>query len=585
MNTEWFSPHSQDWRIGSLIDISATEAKINLTYLGADKQTWTFGTRIPIGEVNTFVFIDCGQYSIFGRLIKVWLENGERLKVDQISDNSVSSHPIGLVQLLVSVDTETGKNYQGIKQYPKLGAQVYSAHPKLVATLAEGTLHHNSEDIFLPIAEVPSDSSVSISVTPEKLFSRHCAVLGSTGGGKSYTMANLLGNIKREGGKVLLLDPTGEYKDLPCKSYYVGEHPDSDDTNRVTYPHWMFADSDIRALLKPSGQSQAPKLEAAIQSLQIIKHTKNVKNDFGLSIQDNRLIIKTGNVKINFQHALISLKENSPKYPEWKFENLPEQIIQECVYPDANFGKDPDKWGGRVENEVGYCLSLISRIKAMASNQHLKWMLDCNSDLKTIPVVVDELCSATSGIVRLDLSHVPFEANARELLVNTIGRYLLTKARKQDITNDKPLIVFIDEAHQFLNKKIGDETSRFDLDAFGNIAKEGRKYGLNVVIATQRPRDIPEDVLSQIGTLIVHRLTNEKDQDIVKKAVGAIDNRSAAFLPVLGQGEALLLGVDFPFPMTVKMKLPTHLPQSTSATFSKTWKNNVPSEADLGKPT
>ena len=73
--------------------------------------------------------------------------------------------------------------------------------------------------------------------------------------------------------------------------------------------------------------------------------------------------------------------------------------------------------------------------------------------------------------------------------------------------------------------------------------------------------------------------------NIVKKAVGAIDNRSAAFLPVLGQGEALLLGVDFPFPMTVKMKLPTHLPQSTSATFSKTWKNNVPSEADLGKPT
>ncbi|MFV9997102.1 MAG: hypothetical protein AB8W37_04425 [Arsenophonus endosymbiont of Dermacentor nuttalli] len=56
--------------------------------------------------------------------------------------------------------------------------------------------------------------------------------------------------------------------------------------------------------------------------------------------------------------------------------------------------------------------------------------------------------------------------------------------------------VFIDEAHQFLNKKIGDELNRFELDVFGNIAKEGRKFGLNVVIATQRPRDIPEDVLS-----------------------------------------------------------------------------------------
>ncbi|MEH8223292.1 DUF853 family protein [Aeromonas veronii] len=93
-------------------------------------------------------------------------------------------------------------------------------------------------------------------------------------------------------------------------------------------------------------------------------------------------------------------------------------------------------------------------------------------------------------------------------------------------------------------------------------------------MATQRPRDIPEDVLSQIGTLIVHRLTNEKDQEIVKRAVGSIDQRSASFLPVLGQGEALLLGVDFPFPMTVKIKSPKSKPQSRSANFSSAWKKD-----------
>ena len=169
---------------------------------------------------------------------------------------------------------------------------------------------------------------------------------------------------------------------------------------------------------------------------------------------------------------------------------------------------------------------------------------------------------------------MPFEANARELLVNAIGRKLLACARDNMISHEKPLIVFIDESHQFLNKVIGDEINKMNLNTFGDIAKEGRKYGLNVVIATQRPRDIPEDVLSQIGTLIVHRLTNEKDQEIVKKAVGAIDNRSAAFLPVLGQGEALLLGVDFPFPMKVKIKAPEFKPESRSASFSKSWKND-----------
>lgn len=209
----------------------------------------------------------------------------------------------------------------------------------------------------------------------------------------------------------------------------------------------------------------------------------------------------------------------------------------------------------------------------MASNPNLKWMLDVDKSLIKIPSIIESLSrSKKSRILRLDLSAIPFEANAREILVNAIGRKLLDCARKGMIKNEKPLLVFIDEAHQFLNKSIGDEHNKFELDAFGNIAKEGRKYGLNIVVATQRPRDIPEDVLSQMGTLIVHRLTNEIDQNIVRRAVGAIDQRSASFLPVLGAGEALLLGVDFPFPMTVKMKMPEAKPNSKSAIFSQVWK-------------
>ncbi|NMU84631.1 ATP-binding protein, partial [Vibrio parahaemolyticus] len=77
----------------------------------------------------------------------------------------------------------------------------------------------------------------------------------------------------------------------------------------------------------------------------------------------------------------------------------------------------------------------------------------------------------------LDLSAVPFEANGREILVNAIGRSLTDLARSGGIDHSNPLLVFIDEAHQFLNKTVGDETSSIKLDAFGNIAKEGRKYG------------------------------------------------------------------------------------------------------------
>jgi uncharacterized protein len=88
---------------------------------------------------------------------------------------------------------------------------------------------------------------------------------------------------------------------------------------------------------------------------------------------------------------------------------------------------------------------------------------------------------------------------------------------------ETPLVVFLDEAHQFLGRTIGDEYSSARLDSFGLIAKEGRKYGLTCVLATQRPRDIPEDVLSQLGTWFVHRLTNDKDRDAVERACGDLD--------------------------------------------------------------
>ncbi|MDG2960048.1 ATP-binding protein [Bisgaard Taxon 10/6] len=563
----WFSPCEVTRRIGSLIEISATEAKVNLTKAGTGEQVWLLGNRIPVGEVNEYVFIDCGQDCILGRVIKVWLENGERLSVDSLDDSYANNNPIGLVQLLVSVDTETGFNRKGIRQYPKLGAQIYSAHPKLISLLAEGKINNASDDIDLPIAEIAGDSSVTINLTPEKLFSRHCAILGSTGGGKSYTMANLINNIYQNGGKVLLLDATGEYANLPCEHYYVGEHPNATNQNKVTYPHWMFTDSDIRALLRPSAQSQAPKLNAAINSLKILENVQG----HNLQVNTNGNLVKSQQKKEPFYQAERNLGKSNLK---WEFKKLASQIIEECIRPDANYGNDKTKWGDYLENDIGYCLSLISRVEDMSNNSNLNWMLDCVDSLKTIPQIIDDLCSSDRKIIRLNLSAVPFEANARELLVNAIGRKLLSCAREQKISYENPLIVFIDEAHQFLNKSIGDEISKINLTAFGDIAKEGRKYGLNVTIATQRPRDIPEDVLSQIGTLIVHRLTNEKDQEIVKKAVGSIDHRSASFLPVLGQGEGLLLGVDFPFPMKVKIKTPEFKPESKSASFSKVWKKN-----------
>jgi DNA helicase HerA-like ATPase len=141
-----------------------------------------------------------------------------------------------------------------------------------------------------------------------------------------------------------------------------------------------------------------------------------------------------------------------------------------------------------------------------------------------------------------------FKHFTRETLMNVIGRFMLSKAR-DGCFKDRPLIVVLDEAHQFLGRTIGDEYSSARLESFGLIAKEGRKYGPTCVLATQRPRDIPADVLSQLGTLIAHRLTNDQDREVVEKTCGYLDRSAAAFIPTLAPGEAIVIGPDIPAPV------------------------------------
>jgi DNA helicase HerA-like ATPase len=154
--------------------------------------------------------------------------------------------------------------------------------------------------------------------------------------------------------------------------------------------------------------------------------------------------------------------------------------------------------------------------------------------------------------------------------MNVIGRFLLGRARS-GVFRDKPLITILDEAHQFLGRIVGDEYASVRLEAFGLIAKEGRKYGLTCVLATQRPRDVPADVLSQLGTLIVRRLTNDDDRQAVERACGDLDKNAALFIPKLAPGEAIIIGPDLPAPVPILIHEPVPPPDSEGPNYGAYW--------------
>ncbi|HFI6905429.1 ATP-binding protein [Escherichia coli] len=214
---------------------------------------------------------------------------------------------------------------------------------------------------------------------------------------------------------------------------------------------------------------------------------------------------------------------------------------------------------------------MLTRIQAVTYANSLRSVFNSNEDISTLGEILETFLQSDKRVLRLCLSDVSYEFYAREILANVIGRKLLTLARLEKFRT-RPLLVIVDEAHNFLGKRVGSEDHAIKLDAFEMIAKEGRKYGLNICLTTQRPRDITEGVLSQIGTLLVHRLTNDRDREVVERACGEIDKSAASFLPSLKQGEVALVGVDFPIPMTIQIDKPIYPPESDSPGYCNIWK-------------
>ena len=480
---------------------------------------------------------------------------------------------IGTIQLLGSIAMDSLRISAGVDSYPRLGDRVYAAPHSFIANLpkfmeaAEAEASH----VLLKLGSIDVAPESYVSVKPEKLFGRHCAILGATGGGKSWTTARIIEECLRYKTKIILLDATGEYRGFDGEhvaNFHLGAPVNTAKSSApCTLPQTSFIESDFIALFEPAGKVQGPKLRAAIRSLRLAALAPHVATGGIIKkIDQSKVPIMTEEAK-----AGIAEKLDDPQqaFDVWK---LVSQIEQECVYPDG-FGsargqKDFTKWGGD-SGEVSFCLSLMSRINGILSSSSFECVFKSKA-----PALTEKISSFVSNedrLLRICLSGVAFEFKAREIVANVIGRHLLNMARNGAFKS-RPVVVIVDEAHNFLGRQIGADDAVARLDAFELIAKEGRKYGLNICLSTQRPRDITEGVLSQMGTLVVHRLTNDRDREVVERACGEVDRSASSFLPNLKPGEAAIIGADFPIPLTIQVFPPSAKPLSDGPNYQTNWK-------------
>lgn len=558
--------------IGVLSSVSAQSVRFNLYDAGSPSGAHFLGGRYGKGEVGEFVLIEGQTSLLLGRVVEIHLPESERRSVDASHSKTLDLDAVGTIQLLGSVAMDSLRVTAGVESYPRLGDRVYAAPHNFVADLPSLMEQEGkpANEVLLNLGSIDVALESTVSIRPEKLFGRHCAILGTTGGGKSWTTARIIEECLKYKAKIILLDATGEYRGFSgeyVSHFHLGNPVNSAvESQARALPATCFVESDFIALFEPAGKVQGPKMRAAMRSLRLAKLAPTAAT--------NGIIKKIDQPKATSsaeeQKPGVSEKLDDPRQ-EFDVQKLAAQIEQECVWPDGKNWttkqSDPSKWGGE-SGDFSYCLSLISRINAVLTSQSFACVFKSSDPALT--TTIDDFVSNEMRLLRICLSGVAYEFKAREIVANVIGRHLLNMARRGAFESS-PVVVIVDEAHNFLGRQIGGEDAVARLDAFELIAKEGRKFGLNICLTTQRPRDITEGVLSQMGTLVVHRLTNDRDREVVERACGEIDRSASSFLPNLKPGEAAIIGADFPIPLTIQIFPPEAQPKSDGPNYQKCW--------------
>ncbi|MCA6085090.1 ATP-binding protein [Candidatus Endomicrobiellum agilis] len=543
------NPFDHNCFLGYVNEITPQYVKVHFPSSGLLSKFHHNGVNFAGGNVGNFIIIEGEEYGFLARIVKLNLPDSEKKEINEnkIKNDQSKFHPSGEAELLLSFDLyKPNKLSKIICKYPFIGAKVYSCSDEQMSKYVKefGKQNDNDRDIYAKIGELTSNNA-KCNISLNALFGRHCAIVGATGGGKSWTVAKLTEIISNQtSNKVILIDATGEYANLTDNSVSFGEN--------VSFPYKYLSNTDFCFLFRECSPNTVSVLCEAIHTLKLIKLKK--LSD-GIKVGKDPIIIKQ------------TIAENIHLFKDCNFDikQLPAQLVNECVkvgrttYEEDNF-------------KLSYTSHLISRINLFLTNRTMCSALGID-DNKTDDIIskitnfIEK--DKTNGILRISFEKISYDFSIREIAVNFVSFFLLEKSRT-NIFKKSPLILFVDEAHQFLNKRINAEDDTvFSLQNIDSIAKECRKYGLFLCLATQMARDIPIGTLSQIGTFIVHRLINEQDKKAIENASSLANRSVLSFLPVLGKGEALLIGVDFPMPLLIRLDVPSTPPDSNTPKLSK----------------
>jgi DNA helicase HerA-like ATPase len=484
------------------------------------------------------------------------------------------------------------------------GASIIPSPTESVYIIEQTTLelifHANNEYNF-PLGRLVQNKSTFLYIDANRFFSKHIALVGSTGSGKSCTVSKILQDVvgiadcknthsgQQKNAHVIIFDVHAEYEaafKLNADQQFTLNVLDVD---TLKLPYCLMNSEELESIFIESNELNSHNQVSMFKRAVILNkelHNPSYKkitydtpvyfdiNQVCKFIKNHNISTKdadTGEIKIDITDPQLSAQfRHCILTPEM-------ELFGDVTFAEKNRSKiNAGPYAGEFNR---FC----SRLDAKLLDKRLDFLInplkkdnspyrseDFETILKQFIGYIDR-----SNITIIDLSGIPFEVLS--ITVSLISRLVFDFAfhyskiqHKADEQNDIPFLIVCEEAHNYIPRHGGAEyqSSKKSIE---RIAKEGRKYGLSLMVVSQRPSEVSETIFSQCNNFVSLRLTNVNDQAYVKALMPENSNAVADILPNLGQGECLIVGDAVLIPSVVKLDLPNPEPKSQSIKFQEEW--------------
>ena len=472
---------------------------------------------------------------------------------------------IALIGTMLDRDGERRNVFRRtLESVPEIDANCFSLEGDNLTNFMRTLSNVITDSNSLILGRYTLDEHALAYLNGNKFFQRHAFIGGSTGSGKSWATAKIIEQMSElSAANAIVFDLHGEYAPLVGDGiqYFKVAGPGDVEAKRtvddgVLYlPYWLLSYEALVSMFVDRSDQNAPN-QAMIMAREINQAKKNyLKNNNQQEVLNHFTVDSP--VPFDLQALMMRLNE----------------INVEMV---------PGTRGEKQGDFFGKLARMISRLENKMSDRRLGFMFDGGGDIlnfdwlekftQAILGSTGENCKA--GIKIIDFSEVP--SDVLPLIVSLVARVTFSVQQWTPLELRHPIALLCDEAHLYMpQRSMADSAHDVSLDIFERIAKEGRKYGISLVVISQRPSEVNKTMLSQCSNFVSMRLTNAEDQGVIKRLLPDSLGGFSDILPTLDTGEALVVGDASLLPSRIRIDEPKNKPNSGTVNFWDEWQKPV----------